>query len=395
MVETISNRQKVGAAAHRCYPSMVSQAGHGTGSTQRSIVTVDETSEMPTRSDSQQSINLDQMRGWSDAPDPRLRRSHELPVIARLVAIDGGGGAQMPLHGPDIYIGRFHPQAGPVDIIPTQLADHEIYKFAAPHVRLSYDDGDWVLVSTAPNGIVEIEGERVEEVGIRHHLPIGARIRLGVVEFEFEQGPATYDEWLDARKELLEASDGPTLFLKRSGAIAGPSFRLRADRSNVVGRRFPDPAAIGAAWPSHRQPDWNLSGLWDQETKFVGFRHAEFTCDGDEWTIKPISLRQRTYLNRVEIVGETPLLPGDEIGLGSVLLHFHHPADLAASTDHRTAELPAVVDWQREHTSPDLDPVPPANPHVSDSETDTETNSETNSETNPDSDADLFGGDDG
>ena len=346
-------------------------------------MTADETSEMPVRSGPRNAVNLDHMRGWSDVPDPLLREAHALPTIARLVA-DGDDGSVIPLHGPDVYIGRFHPQAGPVDIVPTQLADHEVYKFAAPHARLSYDDGDWVLVSTAPNGIVEIEGKRVGEVGIRHHLPIGARIRLGVVDFTFEQGPATFDDWFDTRKEALAKADGPILYLKRNGSLAGPTFRLRADGPNVIGRRFPEPAAVGADWPIHSQPDWNLSGLWDHESKFIGFRHAELRSDGEEWSITPISLRQRTYLNRVEIVSETALLPGDEIGLGSVLFHFHHPADIAASADPRTAELPTVVDWEREHTSPELEPVPRRDQEPADAGKPTKSNED-----------DLFGGDDG
>ncbi len=345
-------------------------------------MTADQTSEMPARSGQRKTVNLDLLRGWSDAQDPRLRRSHKLPTIARLIAVDGGEEAVITLHGPDVYIGRFHPQAGPVDIVPTQLADHEIYKFAAPHARFTYTDGDWVLVSTAPNGVVEIDGKRVRDVGLRNHLPIGARVRLGVVEFVFEQGPSTFQEWTEARNALLESSEGPTLFLKRAGSLAGPTFRLRRDVSNVIGRRFPDPLAIGADWPIADQPDWNLSGLHDHEAKFIGFRHAEIrSAENDEWTITPISLRQRTYLNRVEIVGQTPLLPGDEIGLGSVLFHFHHPADLEASTDHRTAELPAVVDWQREHTSPELEPVPPTPEEDPPGEP-------------PENDDDLFGGGD-
>jgi len=302
-------------------------------------------------------IDLDVLRGWHERRDPTLTAAHALPALATLVLShpDGRTRALFELHGPETYIGRYHPQHGPVDLILTGLRDHEIYKLSAPHVRLTLEErGQWMVRPMSPAAITELDGQPLHDT--RRSVPIedGAKLRLGATEFAFEKTDVDYGSWLEAKKELLVAVEQPALFLCRSGGPCGPRIGLDPDAETVVGRSFPTETELPSkSWSQTEQPDWDLAGVYEHERKFIGFRHAAFkVVDGDQWVVDPITVRQRTYVNRVEISGATPLMPGDEVGMGSVLFHFHDPSNIRASTESRTAELPTVVNWQEEHAGP-------------------------------------------
>jgi hypothetical protein len=241
----------------------------------------------------------------------------------------------------------------------TGMTDHEIYKLSAPHVRLVMSPrGDWSVRPMTPAAHTELNGTVLIDTRQQYALQNDDRLVLGALEFEFRTSGVTYDEWLKAKKEILLNEDETCVFLMRAGGICGPSIVVPKGARIVIGRSFPKREDLSSGpWRGESQPDWNLAGLQEWERRFIGFRHAALVQVDDQWYIEPISVRQRTFVNRLEITGTTALMPGDEIGLGSVLFHFHDPSDIRASTESHTAELPAVVNWREEHTDPRLEPI--------------------------------------
>lgn len=306
-------------------------------------------------------FDLDVLRGWKEVHDDGLRGEHALPALAVLVCRneDRSVRYEFRIHGPETYVGRYHPQNGPVDVILAGLEDHEVYRLSAPHVRLVMSErGSWTVRPMTPAAVTKLNGRTLVDPRQTESLVHGDMLTLGTLEFEFKTTGVAYDAWLGAKKAILVNEDETGLFLMRAGGIAGPSIIAPRGGRIVLGRSFPRRADLAqGAWRSEEQPDWNLAGLWEWERKFIGFVHAAVTEVDDQWYIEPISTRQRTFVNRLEISEATALMPGDEIGLGSVLMHFHDPADIRASTHSHTAELPAVVNWREEHTSPRLEPV--------------------------------------
>lgn len=263
------------------------------------------------------------------------------------------------LHGPETYVGRYHPQNGPADVILEGLDDHEVYRLSAPHVRLQMNTrGDWTVRPLTPAAVTQLNGTTLADTRQQFALQSGDVLRLGTVDFEFKTTGVSYDDWLEQKKSILVDTNETTLFLKRAGGICGPRVTAPRDGRVVLGRSFPlrDELSVGP-WRIEAQPDWNLAGLYEWERKFIGFRHAMLQMIDDQWHIEPLSVRQRTFVNRLEISARTPLMPGDEIGLGSVLFHFHDPSDIRRSTETHTAELPAVVNWREENTSPRVQPI--------------------------------------
>lgn len=306
-------------------------------------------------------FDLDILRGWKEVGDEELRGTHCLPALGLLVRRDQNGGRQeVALHGPESYVGRYHPQNGPVDVILNGLDDHEIYRLSAPHVRIVMTErGDWAVRPMTPAAVTELNGTALTDTRQQYAIRTGDTLRLGAVDFEFRTTGVKYDEWLERKKKALIDVNETSLFLKRAGGICGPRVVAHKGSKVVLGRSFPQPQELSVGpWRAEAQPDWNLAGLWEWERKFIGFRHASLVQIDDQWYIEPLSLRQRTFVNRLEITTATALMPGDEVGLGSVLFHFHDPSDIRRSTESHTAELPAVVNWREEHTSPRLQPIP-------------------------------------
>ncbi len=290
-------------------------------------------------------FDLDVLRGWTEKRDRELDGTHRVPALASLVYNRKGQPLQINIHGPDVYVGRFHPQHGPVDLLMEGLDDHELYKVSAPHARISLGDGKtWFVRPLSPSSFTYINDRLLSDTRERYPLIDGDVLRLGVVPFEFEVKDLDFETWRGRQKDLLLAVEEPSIFLMRAGAVCGPNYVLNKNAHTVIGRTFPEVLAAG-----HRQPSWDLSGLKDEERKHIGLRHAEFWCEDEDWYILPMSPRQRTYVNRIEVTGVTPLMPGDEIGLGAVLFHFHHPSNIRASTNRRTVELPAILNWREEH----------------------------------------------
>lgn len=310
--------------------------------------------------DADEIFDLDVLRGWKEVGDHGLRGNHSLPALAVLVRrTPDGRREELLLHGPETYIGRYHPQNGPVDVILNGLEDHEIYRLSAPHVRVVMSErGEWTVRPMTPAALTQLNGTTLSETRQQYAIGVDDVLRLGAVDFEFRPTGVTYNEWLQRKKSALGSIDTTTLFLKRAGDICGPRLSLDPTRRAVLGRSFPRSDELPSGpWRAEEQPDWNLAGLWEWERKFVGFRHAALDHVDDQWLVEPLSQRQRTFVNRVEILNPTPLMPGDEIALGSVLFHFHDPSDIRRSTEARTAEIPIVVNWREEQTSPRLQPI--------------------------------------
>ena len=299
-------------------------------------------------------FDLDVLRGWKEIHDDDLRDDHALPALASLICrnADRSKRYEFRIHGPETYVGRYHPQNGPVDIILAGLEDHEVYKLSAPHIRLIMNErGAWTVRPMTPAAITKLNEKTLIDPHRTFSLTDGDELTLGTLVFEFRTTGATYDQWLRAKKKLLVDDERTGVYLMRAGAVCGPKKSIPRSGRLVLGRSFPlaDDLASGP-WIGHEQPDWDLAGLWDWERKFIGFIHAAIVEADDGWRIEPISERQRTFVNRLEVTHSTPLMPGDEIGMGSVLLHFHDPSDVHASTHSHTAELPAVVTWREEST---------------------------------------------
>ena len=336
-------------------------------------------------------FDLDVLRGWKEVRDENLRTDHILPPVAHLICRhpDGGVRHEFAIHGPETYIGRYHPQNGPVDLILSGMTDHEVYKLSAPHVRIVMSDrGDWSVRPMTPAAHTELNGTVLVDTRKQYTLRNEDRLMLGAVEFEVRASGVTYDEWLGAKKDILLNEDETCIFLMRAGGICGPSIVAPKGARIVLGRSFPRKGDLSLGpWRGEEQPDWNLAGLYEWERRFIGFRHAALVQVDEQWYIEPISQRQRTFVNRVEISGTTPLMPGDEIGLGSVLFHFHDPSDIRASTESHTAELPAVVDWREEHTDPRVEPISGSNTYAAIRPDDEDDEDDDPSEGSSDSDA--------
>lgn len=291
-------------------------------------------------------FDLDILRGWKEQIAEGLKTPHLVPPLAKLI---GPRNLEFPIHGVDVYVGRFHPQHGPIDVQFEGLMDHELYRISAPHARICLEeDGLWKIRHLSPSAVTHLNGTPILDTREWVEITHGDMLKFGVVEFEFQLTGVNQDEWKKRQKALLLAIDKPSLFLMRAGSACGPSYTLDSTgKKTLIGRSFPD-VILPDRNRRLKRPDWDLAGLNDDERKFVGFRHLELWCESDNWYLNPLSARQRTYVNRVEISGLTPLMPGDELGLGSVLFHFHHPSNIRLLIDRRTVELPAIVNWREE-----------------------------------------------
>jgi hypothetical protein len=138
----------------------------------------------------------------------------------------------------------------------------------------------------------------------------------------------------------LQTEGGAALFLKRHGGLCGPRLKLEPGSSPVIGRFSP-----------RSQPDWELSGLPEHERRHIAYRHAQLRPIAQGWEIIPLTERHRVYINRQAINGPTRLTTGDEVGLGSVLLHFHYP-DGGEAPWRRKLQVPTLVDWQLDGAVP-------------------------------------------
>ncbi len=281
---------------------------------------------------------LNLIRGWNESIDEELNKKHALPSLGTLVF----GERKLEIHGPEVYLGRFHPQQGPVDILFTDFEDHEIYKFAAPHVRLILEKKQWYLRSKAPNCWTSINGQELDHTSPRVPISTGDVIKVGCVDFVFHSHLEDLELWLKEKKAIFRSETETSLFLKRDGGVCGPRFVLGNLKEAVIGRAF-DPKY--AAKLDLAQPDWDLSSLKDFERKFIGFRHISFLRDGPDWTVRVLSHRQKVYVNRRAITDSVLLMAGDEVALGNVAFHFHDPSNFEASTSKRTSELPESIDW--------------------------------------------------
>jgi hypothetical protein len=298
-------------------------------------------------------IDLNVLRGWREELDAELREDHLLPPLARLVRLDG---SQIEMiHGPDVLVGRYHPQHGPVDVILRGLADHENYRLGAPHLHLSLDDDAvWRLRGVSPGATTAIDGRLLAHPGERRPIESGSELTMGQIRYRFETSGLTLAEWEDARTRLLNRAQGPSLFLCRRGGPCGPHILL-SGAGTTVGRSFPDgPLLAGpSSWDGCSQPDWNLAGLYEDERKFISFEHARVGMADGQWQVSPLGARRKTFVNRLEVIDATSVSFGDEIALGSVIFYLHEPGDDAAP-ERKALEPPAVIDWQ-EGSTPILD----------------------------------------
>ena len=311
-------------------------------------------------------IDLDVLRGWDEHDDEALRQKHRLPALARLVRLDGpSAGRVEPVCGPEVLMGRYHPQHGPVDLMFEGLEDYELYRLGAPHLHLSMDDeAQWKLRAISPSVDTRVNGTLIDHPAGSHPIEHQDELSLGRIQFRFETADISLSSWEQARLELLEEVESPALFLLRRGGPCGP-FKVLDERTpSMVGRSFPAPGSLPGrhSWDSVPPPDWDLAGLYEFERKYIGFEHIGIEYDGDQWQIEPLSTRRKTFVNRHEILEPTALASGDEIALGTVLLVFHEPA-AEVQPARKGIEPPAVVDWQ-EGSTPILDEAPdePAEP---------------------------------
>lgn len=287
-------------------------------------------------------VALDVMRGWSEQRDPQLRSAHVLPALAKLVPLDGG--VDLGIHAPSILFGRFHPQTGPVDLVPYERLDHELYRIGAPHARLTLEDsGVWTM---RPMTTTLLRGRVLDADSAPTVIDHGAILGFGTLAYKFEvTDEKLLGQWLRIHSDMLKMNTEPTLFLKRRGGLCGPRYTLESNSSNVIGRSFPGAQIFGAdAEKMPAPPDWDLAGLYEHERRHVAFRHLSVRrYDDQSWEVVPLTRRHKVYVNRVRIHEPQQLEPGDEIGLDSVLLHFHDPspkvpvrslADLVGATKH-------------------------------------------------------------
>ncbi|MCE9666828.1 FHA domain-containing protein [Myxococcus stipitatus] len=73
----------------------------------------------------------------------------------------------------------------------------------------------------------------------------------------------------------------------------------------------------------------------------ISRRHAQLTRQGDDYFLKDLGSQNGTFLNRVRVVAEVPVMPGDEISLGNAVLRLRGPG--TPSSPHIPAPLPAVA----------------------------------------------------
>ncbi len=296
---------------------------------------------------SQNDVDLDVLRGWSEHRDPALQKKHHLPALASFVLLDEDDQPlfRYRIYGPDILVGRFQARYAPVDLLFSGIEDQQIFRLGAPHAHLSCDFTSWKFQVLSPRSTTLVDGQPLEHLHKAKVLTGKEVITLGVTRFRFETDHVASADWRAERQNLLDTLDSPALFLKRSGGICGVYHGLSEDEPLVVGRSFPKPGQLGAPdiWPVRDENFWDLSGLYDFERRYIAFRHAQIEKSGQEWTIAPLSTRQRIFVNRIAISEKVTLTPGDEIGLGSILFHFHHPAE--SKTRQRQRHVPAVVDW--------------------------------------------------
>ncbi len=292
-------------------------------------------------------IDLDVLRGWREDRDPALRWRHQLPALAQLIPLGPGDENSGPidLHGPDLLLGRFQSHYAPVDVGFRQLRDHQLYRMGAPHVHLSQDEQGWLVEVLSPQAKTMINDRMVSHLHDDQRLEGGDILTLGVTRFEFRPTGVPLERWTAARGRLFERVAEPSLFLKRHGGCCGPFIGLGEGAPLTLGRSFPRPGTLPHTdrWPLPDERRWDLSGLFDEERKHISFRHARVALKKGQWTIEPLSSRHRTFVNRIGISGTIALQSGDEIGLGSVLIRFHHPHRSLESS--RPRHVPTVVDW--------------------------------------------------
>src|SRR5690554_3724779 len=144
-------------------------------------------------------FELDVLRGWREVHDLNLSALHALPVLAALVQMDSEMVEldRIEIHGPDVILGRFQPQNGPVDLVPGRLLDHENYRLGVPHLYLRFDETGWsirLLTTTCPTYLA---GEKIEETDRYYGVNHGDELKLGVVRFVFESGEQPLGAWQD------------------------------------------------------------------------------------------------------------------------------------------------------------------------------------------------------
>ncbi|WP_230467590.1 FHA domain-containing protein [Lujinxingia vulgaris] len=293
-------------------------------------------------------IDLDILRGWSEARDPALASPHALSALATLRQLDPNQTAiaSYPIFGPAILLGRFHSQHSPIDLLLDNLQDHQTYRLGSPHAHLELlPTGQWVIQALAPQSPTLLNGEPIDTLATARELRHGDRITLGVTTFVFEPHDTTLEDHQLELDRLLASSNAPALFLMRSGAPCGPYLTLDPQHPITLGRSYPPAGTLPNSqhWPARPEHFWDLSGLPDVERKFVAFHHARLFFKNQRWHIEPLSSRQRTYINRIPINAPTALEPGDEIGLSSALFHLQHPS--ARAIPRRNITPPRPVNW--------------------------------------------------
>lgn len=303
-------------------------------------------------------LDLDLLRGWREQRDPSLRSSHLLPALARLTLVAGDpeditlAPQSWELHGPNIYIGRYHANNGPVDLSLDGLLDHEIYKLGSPHARLMlHERGYWTLKALSPSRRTSLAGEVL--LHTQPASPLGHRqhITLGEVTLRFEVlGEQAFTSWRQRVKDVLRVQERPALYLKRQGGICGARMLLTPGSACVLGRSYPREGDFvrPAHWDISDVLDWDLGNLYEHERRHIAFRHAVIRpLNSNDWEIEPLSARHHVTINRLPITDARALQPGDEVGLNSVLFHFHHPRAQEPSTLD-TIKLPKLIDWHSE-----------------------------------------------
>jgi hypothetical protein len=313
-------------------------------------------------------IDLDVLRGWREQRNPGLQHEHTLPPLARLVRLDGD--QIETIHGPDVLVGRYNPQHGPVDVILGGLEDHQNYRLGAPHLHLTLDDDHWRVRSVTPGSRTLIDDQECSHGDEPRRLGGGTVITMGHVRYRFERSGLELGDWEAARERMLDEAGRPALFLCRSGGPCGPRAYLEEATKLVVGRSFPDRATLAGeqSWDGHTPPDWDLAGLYEVERKFIAFEHAHVERLNDAFELTPVASRRKTFINRLEILDTTPLSSGDEVALGSVLFYLHEPSD-EPMPERKAIEPPAVIDWQ-EGSTPIIDEAQGDETDVDESEVD-------------------------
>ncbi|MEM1346992.1 MAG: FHA domain-containing protein [Myxococcota bacterium] len=294
-------------------------------------------------------VDLDVLRGWGEVRDASLRSEHILPAMARLVLLHGQ--EEIGLHGPKLVLGRLNAQFGPVDTLMSELFDHERYRIGAPHVHLSIDEREeWSLRVLTADSPTHLNDLLLPLGGRPHKIKSGDILRLDTNAFRFEVcEEISLSRWTNAFQDILTTERRPALLLKRDGGLCGPRLGMSQRKLYTVGRSFPRLRRLPHTM-SAPPLDWDLSGLFEHERKHVAYRHIALRPLNDQdWAVAPLSRRHRVFVNRVEISEVTPLEPGDEIGLNTILLHYHNPrADQPSST--HTIRLPIASDWSQEDT---------------------------------------------